>query len=425
LVALLLDPPRDPVALIAILLLVGAGQVLALRAETGSISVSAVGALIGVAIFGPGAAVLLALASVAVDVMLRAPRLYKEVFNTGILTVAALAASAPFLVDHNLDHRVTFTMLGLAAGGLYFACNTGLLSVMIGLQDGIHPVASWRRQYLWLAPHYVAYGLVAAVVTIAYQAVEIYALIAFMVPLALMRASQQAYIRHTSQASEDLREAAQTIRLQNVSLSESNQLLRDRSMSALEGLTATVDARDTYTAGHSRRVQTIALAIGRELGLSEAELQVLGYAGLFHDIGKLAIPDSILLKPGPLTDAEMATMKQHAVEGAAIVSRLGFLADAVPSVRHHHERFDGRGYPDRLAGRDIPLGARVIHVADALDSMLTTRVYRSGLPLADAIAELNNESGKQFCPKCVDAALRVLERNAATGSDVTPLGLVA
>jgi putative nucleotidyltransferase with HDIG domain len=296
---------------------------------------------------------------------------------------------------------------------------------MIGLQDGIHPVASWRRQYLWLAPHYVAYGLVAAVVTIAYQAVEIYALIAFMVPLALMRASQQAYIRHTSQASEDLREAAQTIRLQNVSLSESNQLLRDRSMSALEGLTATVDARDTYTAGHSRRVQTIALAIGRELGLSEAELQVLGYAGLFHDIGKLAIPDSILLKPGPLTDAEMAAMKQHAVEGAAIVSRLGFLADAVPSVRHHHERFDGKGYPDRLAGRDIPLGARVIHVADALDSMLTTRVYRSGLPLADAIAELNNESGKQFCPKCVDAALRVLERNAASGSDVTPLGLVA
>jgi putative nucleotidyltransferase with HDIG domain len=405
---------------------VAVGQALALRAETGSISVSAVGALVGVAVFGPGAALPVALASVVVDVMLRTPRLYKEVFNAGSLTVAALLASVPFTFDHNLDHRVSFTLLGLAAGALYFACNTGFVSVMIGLQEGRSPWTAWREQYSWLAPHYVAYGLVAAVVTIAYDAVQIYALIGFAVPLALMRASQQAYIRHTSKASEELREASQTIRLQNVSLSEANQLLRDRSMNALEGLTATVDARDTYTAGHSRRVQTLALAIGRELGLSDAELNVLSYAGLFHDIGKLAIPDSILLKPGPLTDEEWVLMRQHANEGAAIVSRLGFLADAVPSIRHHHERFDGDGYPDRLAGRDIPLGARIIHVADALDSMLTTRVYRPGWPLEQAVAELTEKSGTQFCPTCAEAALRVLEqhRELAAGEGA-PLGLVA
>ena len=105
-----------------------------------------------------------------------------------------------------------------------------------------------------------------------------------------------------------------------------------------------MDARDSYTAGHSRRVQQLALAIGRELGLSQAELDLLGHAALFHDIGKLAIPDAILLKPASLTTEEWALMKRHAEEGARIIDRLGFLGDAVPAIRHHHERFDGTGF---------------------------------------------------------------------------------
>ena len=148
----------------------------------------------------------------------------------------------------------------------------------------------------------------------------------------------------------------------------------------MESLSATVDARDAYTAGHSRRVQQLALAIGRELGLSQAELDLLGHAALFHDIGKLAIPDAILLKPASLTDEEWELMQRHADEGARIIDRLGFLNDAVPAIRHHHERFDGTGYPDGLEGEEIPLGARIIHVADALDSMLTTRIYRAARP---------------------------------------------
>jgi putative nucleotidyltransferase with HDIG domain len=123
----------------------------------------------------------------------------------------------------------------------------------------------------------------------------------------------------------------------------------------MESLSATVDARDAYTEGHSRRVQQLALAIGRELGLSRAELEVLGYAAL-HDIGKLAIPDTVLLKPAELTGSEWAVMRRHAEEGARIIDRLGFLDDAVPAIRHHHERFDGRGYPDGLAGDETPSG---------------------------------------------------------------------
>jgi len=176
----------------------------------------------------------------------------------------------------------------------------------------------------------------------------------------------------------------------------------------MESLSATVDARDAYTAGHSRRVQQLALAIGRELGLSQAELDLLGHAALFHDIGKLAIPDAILLKPAGLTDSEWSLMQKHAEEGARIIDRLGFLNDAVPAIRHHHERFDGAGYPDRLKGEEIPLGARIIHVADALDSMLTTRIYRAARPATEALNELRQAAGTQFCPRCVSALERIL-----------------
>ena len=191
-----------------------------------------------------------------------------------------------------------------------------------------------------------------------------------------MRKTQEAYLSHTRRSAQKLRQAAETIHTQNVSLEQANRLLKERSTAAMESLSATVDARDAYTAGHSRRVQQLALAIGRELGLSHVELDLLGHAALFHDIGKLAIPDSILLKPASLTEEEWALMQRHADEGARIIDRLGFLGDAVPAIRHHHERFDGTGYPDRLQGEEIPLGARIIHVADALDSMLTTRIYR-------------------------------------------------
>ena len=249
-------------------------------------------------------------------------------------------------------------------------------------------------------------------IAIGYAAAGLYALAVFAVPLLLMRKTQEAYLSHTRRSAQKLRQAAETIHTQNVSLEQANRLLKERSTAAMESLSATVDARDAYTAGHSRRVQQLALAIGRELGLSHAELDLLGHAALFHDIGKLAIPDSILLKPASLTEEEWALMQRHADEGARIIDRLGFLGDAVPSIRHHHERFDGTGYPDRLRGEEIPLGARIIHVADALDSMLTTRIYRAARPLDEALTELRDAAGSQFCPRCVTALERILPLDA-------------
>ena len=148
-------------------------------------------------------------------------------------------------------------------------------------------------------------------------------------------------------------------------------------------------------------MQRLAIAIGSELRLSGPELDVLSQAALLHDVGKLAVPDSVLLKTEELTDGEWEQLREHAHEGARLVGRLAYLRDAVPAIRHHHERYDGLGYPDGLAGDEIPLGARIIHVAEATVSMLTAKPDRP--TQAAVLHELRRCSGTQFCPRCVAA----------------------
>ena len=406
---LMFGSSTDLLGLLAVVALVGLGEALALELDDGSISVSAVGVLAGAALFGPRAGLALAVTTAVVQWSAKRGQIHHVLFNIGALSVSSLAAAAVFAAgfDGGIGELVTVTA-GFAAGAAYFAVNTSLISLALALEGRERWWRVWHERFLWLAPHYIVYGFIGGVIAIAYHAAGLYALAVFAVPLLLMRKTQEAYLSHTRKSAQKLRQAAETIHTQNVSLEQANRLLKERSTAAMESLSATVDARDAYTAGHSRRVQQLALAIGRELKLSQAELDLLGHAALFHDIGKLAIPDSILLKPASLTEEEWALMQRHADEGARIIDRLGFLNDAVPSIRHHHERFDGTGYPDRLHGEEIPLGARIIHVADALDSMLTTRIYRAARPLEEALDELRNAAGTQFCPRCVTALERIV-----------------
>jgi putative nucleotidyltransferase with HDIG domain len=371
--------------------------------------------------FGPRAALAIAVAIVLVQWSARRPAIHQVLFNAGALSLSSLAAASIFTTgfDGGLGELVT-AGAGLVAGAVYFAVNTGLLSLALAVEGRERWWRVWHERFLWLAPHYVVYGFIGGVIAIAYHAAGLYALAVFAVPLLLMRKTQEAYLQHTRRSAQKLRQAAETIHTQNVSLEQANRLLKERSTAAMESLSATVDARDAYTAGHSRRVQQLALAVGRELNLSQAELDLLGHAALFHDIGKLAIPDSILLKPASLTDEEWALMQRHADEGARIIDRLGFLNDAVPAIRHHHERFDGTGYPDNLKGEEIPLGARIIHVADALDSMLTTRIYRAARPLDEALEELRHAAGTQFCPRCVSALERILPLDLGDEASMRP-----
>lgn len=408
---LALGPSGDLLGLLAVIALVAGGQALALELDGGTISVSAVGALAGAGLFGPKAALPLAVATAAVEWSSRRTPAYQLLFNIGALSLASLAAAAVFSLGGEAEGIGTLVTAaaGLAAGGAYFAVNTGLLSGAMALEGHDRWRRVWAERFAWLLPHYVAFGAVGGAIALAYEAIDLYGLAVFVLPLLLMRKTMAAYLGHTEKSTRKLREAAETIHNQNVSLEQANRLLKERSTAAMESLSATVDARDAYTAGHSRRVQQLALAIGRELGLSHAELDLLGHAALFHDIGKLAIPDAILLKPSELVSDEWTLMQRHAEEGARIIDRLGFLGDAVPAIRHHHERWDGRGYPHGLAGEEIPLGARIIHVADALDSMLTNRIYKPARPARDALEELRRGAGSQFCPRCVGALERLLQ----------------
>jgi diguanylate cyclase (GGDEF)-like protein/putative nucleotidyltransferase with HDIG domain len=416
----------DWIGLVALVALVGVGQALALEVDDGSISVSAVGSIAGAALFGPRAALALAITISVVEWSARRSPFHYVVFNVGTLSLSSLAAAGVFTAGFggNLGNFV-YVIAGIAAGATYFAVNMGLISLAVAIEGHERWWAVFKERFAWLATHYLVYGFVGGVIWVGHETAGLWALAVFAVPLLLMRKTQEAYLRHTQRSAQKLRQAAETIQTQNVSLEHANKLLKERSTAAMESLSATVDARDAYTAGHSRRVQQLALAIGRELGLSQAELDLLGHAALFHDIGKLAIPDVILLKPASLTEDEWELMQRHADEGARIIDRLGFLNDAVPAIRHHHERFDGTGYPDRLKGEEIPLGARIIHVADALDSMLTTRIYRAARPATEALDELRRAAGSQFCPRCVAALERILPLEDLEDGDKRPRVLVA
>ncbi len=197
-------------------------------------------------------------------------------------------------------------------------------------------------------------------------------------------------------------------------LVESSRQVEQNLLDTIETLNAAVEARDPYTAGHSQRVRRVALAIGRELSLTAPQLGRLATAALFHDIGKIGIPDSILTKEGTLDPGEAAIMREHVERGAEIVAKVSSFEGAVAAIRHHHERWDGLGYPDGLRGDEIPLEGAIIGLADAWDAMTTHRPYAHGLTLNEAMLQVRSGRGKQFSPAVVDAFLNVAKRNPAS-----------
>jgi ribonuclease P protein subunit RPR2 len=175
----------------------------------------------------------------------------------------------------------------------------------------------------------------------------------------------------------------------------------------ISALAAAIAARDGCTGRHIERVRDLGLLLAAELAPSDLDDPQLAWGFLLHDIGKLAVPDAILLKPGPLDDREQAIMRRHPVVGAEVLADLAFLGRAIDVVRHHHERWDGGGYPDGLAGVEIPLWARMFAVVDAVDAMTSDRPYQRPCTLDAALGVLSEEAESQFDPFCVDAFLRL------------------
>jgi HD-GYP domain-containing protein (c-di-GMP phosphodiesterase class II) len=206
--------------------------------------------------------------------------------------------------------------------------------------------------------------------------------------------------------------------------------IREMFTQTVGALAQAIDARDAFTSGHSERVQVISVDMGRVMRLKDAEIEALEWGGLLHDIGKIGVPDSVLLKQDKLTRDERAMMNRHPVIGANIIANVAKLAPELPIIRHHHEWYNGSGYPDRLMGDEIPKLARVLHVADAFEAMTAARPYRlRPLSSEQAIGELRKYAGVQFDPVMVDAFVRTSwakdVEDAARPAEVRPVPMLA
>lgn len=344
--------------------------------------------------------------------------------DLGILSLAGGAAGATFMA---LPTRSGGGLLAAAALGsmVYYVVNGALLAVAWRLSEGGSPFAAWRERLGWAWGHYLAYGALAGVFLLFERQLGAYAFAALVLPVFMIWLSQKQYLDRSRSGVTELRLSHTELEHANTRLQgllEDNEELLGRMhrsyISTISSLARTIEAKDPYTGGHTDRVADIAGRIAVELGLNESELRALEVGAVIHDIGKIGIPDAILLKPGRLTSEELAEMRRHPEISSYIVADLELPPIVKQVVRNHHERFDGNGYPDRLAGEDIPIAARILSVADALDAMTSDRPYRSALPLAVARAELEAQAGAQFCPRVLAALQGSIERSPADWAEL-------
>jgi putative nucleotidyltransferase with HDIG domain len=310
----------------------------------------------------------------------------------------------------------------LAAGLVYYAVNAATLSMIMALHEGERIVAIWRERLAWLGVHYVGFGLTAGAFVVIEQDHGAYAILFFAIPLLVLFVAEQQYVDRSRDSVAELRKhrdelAAANTRL-GAALATNQELMRSMQrsyVSTITSLARTIEAKDPYTGGHTERVRDFAMLLARDMGLSQEDLHAVEVGAIIHDIGKIGIPDDILSKPGRLTDDEFDEMRRHPEISSYIVSELEVPEIVKQMVRSHHERWDGRGYPDGLAGEAIPLAARILAVADTVDAMTSDRSYRAALPIEVAVEEVRKLAGAQFCPAVAETFLRCYERDPSLG----------
>ena len=359
-------------------------------------------------LYGPSAGTIAA----AVDALVMSLRLgqrfrtpHRIVFNVGALAITVFPSAHLYFYLAGLDTRAPhYGTLDTFVGPLYlfaisvFFFNSWLIAIALAVERAISPLTIWLKQFLWLAANYLASASIAAILVLFTQALDL-ALVALLLPLVVV--SFLAF-RTTLGRLDDTTKH----------LIEVNTL----HLSTIETLAMAIDAKDQVTHGHIRRVQRYAVGLARGLGIQdERQLRAIEAAALLHDMGKLAIPEFILNKPGKLTSSEFAVMKTHAALGADILASIEFPYPVVPIVRHHHENWDGSGYPDGIRGADIPIGARILSVVDCYDALTSDRPYRPAMTAGQAIDILMQRRGKMYDPLVVDA---FVEAQAALCLDV-------
>jgi len=305
------------------------------------------------------------------------------VFNFSQVTVSSAIAYGAFqLMAHYVVHGSRPLAL-LVAAVTHFGCNTAAMSTIIGLTED-KPIAKvWTEIYLWSFPYYMVGAAAAGLVHFLNSRIGWQASLLVLPPIYLMYRSYRLYL---GKLETDKRHAEEVSSLH---------------LRTIETLALAIEAKDQTTGEHLQRVRVYAMELARELGLSPDETEALQAASVLHDIGKLAVPEHIISKPGKLTPEEFEKMKIHPVVGAEILEQVNFPYPVVPIVRAHHEKWDGSGYPYGLSGEQIPVGARILAAVDCLDSLASDRQYRKALPLDRAMDCVAAESGKSFDPRVV------------------------
>ena len=389
------------------------------------------------ALFGP-LGVIAVEGALAVYSAFRKTALSRWTFDFGALSLCGMSAALTFSILPS-SSEPWILLASSAAGVAYYMTNSVALVGVWLLDEGVNPLAAWRERMAWLAPHYPVYGLLGGVLIVAQQRLDPFIFGAAILPLVIAWFSQKQYLERSRKGVEELRESNQRLGDANDALQDlvtaKSELLADKSellervrlsyLQTVASLARTIEAKDPYTGGHTERVSDYALMIAVELGFTAQELRAVETGGVIHDVGKIGVRDQVLLKPGRLDEQEWCEMRRHPEISSYILGELDIPEIAKDMARSHHERFDGKGYPDGLVGEAIPLAARILSVADTLDAMTSDRPYRKALSFETALDELRRNSGSQFCPRVVEALLASCAREPGKWQRATSHQFVA
>ena len=395
--------PADWLLLAGLTLLTGSFSI-KLPAVSARISVSESFVLASVLLFGPAVATMIA----ALDTLIvtswtrrhqRSPIRILFNMSAGATAVWISASAFHFAVRISLPEAALDQLLApvflLALS--YFAINSSLVAVAIGLETHSSPAQLWKNNFAWLSLNYLAGASVALLLFNYTKDIDLTALSVIVPLLVIIYLTFRTSLGRVEDAN---RHVAQ---------------LNELYLSTVETLAMAVDAKDQITHGHIRRVQVYAVELAKHLGVTEPQqLKAIEAAALLHDMGKLAIPEHILNKPGKLSTAEFQQMQRHSDIGADLLSSIRFPYPVVPIVRHHHEQWDGNGYPAGIAGADIPLGARILSVVDCFDALTSDRPYRPRMTIEEAQRILCDRRGSMYDPLVVDAFVNIYPTIAET-----------
>ena len=397
-----------PFTLLLIAVLLSSGFKIVLPRGDGSMTLNFPFILLGIVQLSPLQAMLLAGLSVAAQCRIRVHRIFTAVqicFNVANTMLATISAYLTFAGLQRL-HLGTGPSLALASV-TYFLWSTISVAMVLASTKGENAFKLWRKEFTWYLPFYLVGAILAALAN------WMSARFGWATALLLIPSVYTLYRAYMGQVSR-LNERQQHL--------EETEALHLRT---IEGLAMAIEAKDQGTHDHLFRVRHYVKAVGRALALSHLELQALETAAFLHDIGKLAVPEHIINKPGKLTPEEFEKMKIHPVVGADILERVRFPYPVVPVVRSHHEWWNGTGYPDGLRGTDIPLGARILTVIDCFDALVSDRPYRKGLAEAQAMNMIRSLRGKQFDPTVVDVFEKCHAEQGSRHADPVPSGFSA